>query len=181
MGKLELAILVGDESKKWLTNLTKQVDRLEELVGKLDTTGVGEATEALAEDLEDDDDDEEAPPKKNKKKHIEVDEDDDEDETDDSDDEKDSDESEEDSESQDEDDEESEEDEAPKSKKGKVKKMTADDCQDAAKGLAASIGGADGRAKVKELLKKKFKVTSVSDLKPEQYAKFVEVMEGAAE
>lgn len=78
-----------------------------------------------------------------------------------------------------EDDEDSDEEEKPAVKKGKVKKLTANDVNDACKSLASSIGGKKGREKVLSILKKKFKTESVSELKPEQYAKCIAAMEDA--
>ncbi len=60
--------------------------------------------------------------------------------------------------------------------KTKAKKLTADDVNDAAKALAKSIGGKEGREKVLGILKKKFKTTSVTELKPEQYEAAIEAL-----
>lgn len=72
-----------------------------------------------------------------------------------------------------EDDEEEVEEEAPPKKKAKAKKVTVDDVNDACKARAAS----GSRAEVLGILKKKFKVASVSELEPEQYAAVIAAME----
>lgn len=165
MAKLEIALLVGDESKKFLQELTNQLDRLEKLSSKkkadeeveddlrLDTNASSEPEEA-----DDDEDEDFAPKKKAKAKTKDFDEDEEEDET--------SGESEE----SDGDDEDSEEDEEPApKKKTKEKKLTEDDINDAAKAHA----GVKGRKATLALMLKKFKTQSVSDIKPEEYAKFI--------
>lgn len=73
-------------------------------------------------------------------------------------------------------DEEDEEEEKPTPKK--AKKLTADDVNDACKLRAKRNGGGkDGRNEVLAILKKKFKVTSVMDLKEDQYAKVIAAMQ----
>lgn len=177
--KLELAMLVGPESKQFLASLTKQIDRLEALAAKLPN---GE-TDEIEEGVNDDEDDEEVAPKKAAKKKASAPDDDDGDEEDNGDvgpdEDDDSDDSEVDEDSAEDDDEDSDEDEEPvKAAKGKAKakKFTNDDCNDAAKELCKALGGKAGRAKVLALMKKHFDTESVSELKPEQYEKFVDVM-----
>ena len=172
MAQLNISLLAGDESKKFLAGLTKQIDRLEALTAKLPTAEAEEATE--------DEDEEELVPKSKKapaKKAAAKFEDDDEDDDAEADaeEETDEDETEEEAETEDEDDGDFKK---PAAKKTAAKKLTVDDCNDAAKAKAASIGGKKGRETVLALMKKHFKTESVSELKPEQYAKFVEVMKG---
>lgn len=166
--EMEMKVLAGNDSKQFLVELTKQIDRLELLAGKL---GKGAAKKAPGDDEDeeearadaaddDDDDDEEFAAKKPVKKKPAF-EDDEEDDADDED---------------DEDEEEDDEDDEPKAKT-KGKKITADDCNDAAKARAASVGGKKGREEVLKLMKKHFGTESVSELKPDQYAKFIKVME----
>lgn len=186
--KLELAILAGAESKKFLLDFTEQITRLEKLTEKLGNL----KADALEADGDDDEDDIAPPKKAPKKKAASLDDDDeeaaedvasDDDEADEEgsgsaldDDDDDSDDAEEDEEDEsDGDDDEDEEDEPPK-KKGKPKKLTNDDCNDAAKALAKAIGGPAGRKEVYKLMKKHFETDSVAELKPDQYPKFVEVM-----
>lgn len=64
---------------------------------------------------------------------------------------------------------------APKTKK--APKVTADDVNDACRLKAQSVGGKAGREQVLTILKKQFKTTSVSELKPEQYAAVVKAMQ----
>lgn len=64
-----------------------------------------------------------------------------------------------------------------KASKKKAPKLTIDDVNDACKAKAQSIGGKEGRQIVLGVLKKKFKTTSVSELKPEQYALAIAAME----
>lgn len=70
--------------------------------------------------------------------------------------------------------EEDEEEEAPKS--SKQKKLTIDDVNDA----CMKRSGRTNRAEVLGILKTKFKVKSVTDLEPEQYAAVVKAMSGKA-
>lgn len=62
-------------------------------------------------------------------------------------------------------------------KKAPAKKLTLDDVNDACKARAKRTGGPEGRKEVLALLKKHFKASSVSELKPEQFAKAIEVMD----
>lgn len=66
---------------------------------------------------------------------------------------------------------------AKKAAAPKPPKLTIDDVNDACKKKAASIGGKPGREKVLAALKKHFKTSSVSELKPEQYAACIKLME----
>ncbi len=168
--KMEIAVLAGAESKQFLVDLTKQIDRLEALTG---TKGLSASVKKTApvpgdENMPDvdedfapkakvksaaaakfeDDETEDAPPVKTKAKAAPV---------------------------------EDEDDggdfmAAPKTK-AKAKKLTVDDVNDACKAKAASIGGAEGRKEVLSILKKKFKTQSVSELQPEQYAEAIAAME----
>jgi hypothetical protein len=156
MAKLELALLCGEESKNFLAQLTKQIDRLEECCGKICDVKPPQ-TDMEDRKAEEDEEDFSAKPVKASKK-AKADFDDDEDAE----------------EEEGEADAEVLEDEPVK--KAKPKKLTSDDCNDAAKTLAKSIGGKEGREKVLGLMKKHFKTESVSELKPEQYEKFCKVM-----
>lgn len=165
MSKLEVALLVGPESKAFLANLTEQLDRMEQLAAGQKITG---PKTIAAVDVDEDDDFTPAPKKKAaaKKASAGFDQDDEDvepapkyaEET------------------------EVEEDEdftAPpkKAAKAKAKKITLDDVNDACKARAAATGGKKGREEVLGILKKKFKTTSVSELEPEQYAAAIKAME----
>lgn len=194
--KLELGIMAGAESKQWLMDITKIVDRLEALLVKTETrvqTGVAEDDEetapqpvkatkgkkAVPAPSFDDEDEEEETAKPAAKATSSFDDEDEEEETaapvkatkgkkaaasfDD----------------------EVEEDEAPvaPSKKTKEKKLTFDDVNDACKARVLreiqtrGCTGKDARSAVLKLLTKKFKVTSVSELEPTQYADLIKVMQ----
>jgi hypothetical protein len=144
--EMECKILAGAESKAWLVEFTKAVDRLEKMAGKFQESKASPETavETDAEESEESEDEDftSAPKKagrpkgsKNKGK-ASFDEDDD---------------TEEETETEAaEEEEESEEEEADaidvsEMKKGKPKKITVDMINDAAKKLAASKGKADGR------------------------------------
>lgn len=149
--KLELSMLAGAESKQFLVDLTKQIDRLEKLANEY---GVPTAA-TKPDETEERDADEDFEPKKSKVKtmpepDLPGDGDDDDGEPD---------------------------FKAPTVKKEKVKKVTVDDCNDAAKTRAMIKGGKLGRTEVLSLMKKHFKTESVSELKPEQYEKFIQVMQ----
>lgn len=66
---------------------------------------------------------------------------------------------------------------AAKAPAKKAKKLTVDDVNDACKVRAAHTGGKEGRTEVLAILKKNFRTTSVSELKPEQYAAVIKAME----
>ncbi len=173
--KLELALLAGAETKQFLVDLTKQIDRLEALSGKAATapakstavksvknTAPVDADEEGEESNEDDD----FAPKKNAGKKAAA-----------SAFEEDEDESEE-AKASDEagDDDEGFMDAPPKKAPAKAKKLTVDDINDACKARAAATGGKEGRTEVLALLKKHFKTSSVSEIKPDDYAKLIKVM-----
>lgn len=147
MAKLEIAILAGEETKSALEKLTKLVERLEAAVTKVPCE-----PECLPEEMPEEEEDFAAP--KAKKKAVK-------------------------SESFDEGEEvEVEiEEEPPVTPPKKQKKLTVDDCNDAAKALAKL----KGRDAVLSLMQKHFKTKSVSDLKPERYAEFCEKMAEALE
>lgn len=177
--KLELAILAGDESKKFLAQLGKEVDRLEKIV-----KGIGENfIKAINED-EDEDDEFVAPAKKSKKAAAAAfDEEDEDSEDEDVDTGSTSDDDEDDEQEttkvldpDDDDEDEEEKAVAPPAKRGRPKKITIDTVNDACKAKAASIGGKEGRNLVLGILKKKFKTESVTGLKPEQYSACIEAM-----
>jgi predicted transcriptional regulator len=156
--KLEVAMLVGAESKAFLATLTEQIDRLEKL-----TAGIAAPTKATKkaaapapvedEEAEESEDKEFTAPTKATKKAAAKSFDEDESEN-----------------------EEAEEETAPAPKSKKAKKVTLDDVNDACKARAADTGGKEGRTEVLGILKKKFKVASVSELKPEQYQAVIEAM-----
>lgn len=169
MAGLEIKVLAGAESKAFLVDFTKQIDRLERLTG-----GKGlKAVAADAEDTSDDDapaetetDDDDFAPKvakatKAAAKATAASFDDDDapaaTETDDDDD---------------------ADFKAPPAKTAKAakpKKLTVDDVNDACM-ARAKAGGKKGREEVLAILKKKFKTQSVSDLSEDQYAACVAAM-----
>jgi hypothetical protein len=74
-------------------------------------------------------------------------------------------------------DEESFEEETPAPKKAKPAKITIDDVNDACKAFARENGGGkDGREATLKILKKHFKVTSISDLAVEDYPKVLKAL-----
>lgn len=171
MPKLEVAVLIGAESKEWLAQLENIVSRLEketkrasELIASKKDLGDNhfEAEHTNGEITEDDDNDftEKKTTKKASKKASSFD-DEDEGEADEA-----PEVSEEDEASFDSDDE--DEDALPKKKKAQ-KKISLEDVNDACKARASQTGGKAGREEVLKILKKKFKTSSLTDLKPEQY------------
>ena len=197
MGELKIALLAGAESKEFLRGLTAALDRLEKLLARAE----GLTVKAAPKINKDEDEEDETPKSKTKAKAKKVappeegdsdddddsdsvsdDADDDDDAEDDSDDDRDDDDSEsvDVSDEDDDEDDEDDEDEAPKPKKAKAakaKKVTSDDCNDIAKKLVKVTD----RDTVYKLMKKHFKTKSIAELKPEQYAKFVEVVKAAIE
>ncbi len=189
--KLELGIMAGPESKAFLSDLTKQIDRLEKLVcsGLKTISGntVIENREMMSEaacndqmsaDKDEDDDFQEAAPAKPKRGRprkvaaapapAAF---DDEDVDNDS-----SLASEIESEAEDEDsDDDDDFDSVKAAPPAKAKKITIDDVNDACKKKAASLG-AGGVPKVRAILKKNFKTESVRELKPEQYGACIQAM-----
>lgn len=173
--KLELAILAGAESKAFLLDFKKQIDRLETLTKSLPATS--QATVAI--DVTDDevdtlaaqtDADEDFAPKKSAPKRAAPKGFDDE-ET-----------STEDSEASDDD---GEMDfntpppvkAAPKPKPKKLSpEQMRDNMNEAAKAKAAKKGGKAGRDEVLGLMKKHFNTTSVQEIKSEDYDKFLKLM-----
>lgn len=160
MAKLEIAILAGDESKKFLAELTRQLDRLDAVSIRIEKS----LLEIGAEGTEIEEDAPKKAPKKNTTKVVEeeVEEDKFEEAT----------LEEDDSDFKETIVEEPEEDEVPVTPPKKQKKLTVDDCNDAAKALAK----VKGRDEVLSLMQKHFKTKSVSELKPEMYGKFCEKM-----
>ncbi len=172
--QMEIKVLAGAESKAFLAGLTQQIDRLERLTGgkglkadnddaPADTAGARPLA-ALEEGEEDF-----APKKAAKKKAAAFDEEEEEEEiapaakaaakkTAASFDE--------------------EEEEAPAPKAKKAPKVTIDDVNDACMEKMRALGGnKKAREQVVAILKKKFKVETVTELKPEQYADAVEAMQ----
>lgn len=175
--EMECKILAGAESKAWLAEFAKHVDRLEKMAGNFQASKASPATEAEETTEESEETEEEdftsAPKKagrpkgpKNKAKASFDEDDDTEEETETA--------------TEEEAEEESEEEEADpidmaEMKKGKAKKITVDMVNDACKKLAASKGKA-GRAHVLALLKKHFKTESVSEIDEADYAKALKVL-----
>lgn len=156
--RLEVALLAGEETKQFLANLTRQVDRLEALGGgKLKGKPKTEDDEDEETTETEDEEDEDFAAKKSKKK-AKTDEDEETEESEDADEEETADADE-------------DEDEAPAKKKGKAK-LTIDDVNDACKAYAKATSRADAL----KVLKKKFKTDSIADLKPEQYADCIKAM-----
>ena len=153
--KLEVAMLVGSESKQFLVDLTKLIERMEAAAGGKKKKV--EATDDDDEPVDDsgDDDEEKAPKKKAGKKAAAADEDDDSD-------------TDEETESATDD----ADDEEEKPAKKKAKKVTLDDVNDACKARAA--GGK--RKEVLKILKKNFGVETVSDLESDQYGAVIKAM-----
>ncbi len=161
--QLELKVLAGAESKAFLAGLAEQIDRLEKLTGGKGLKASSDDAPAPAADAAADDEDF-APKKSTKKKGAAFDEDDDDapapkaaakkgasfDE---------------------------EEDDAPAPKAKKAPKVTLDDVNDACMEKMKALGGnKKAREQVVAILKKKFKVETVTELKPENYADAVEAM-----
>lgn len=161
---------MGAESKQWLADFTSLVERAEKVMGKGKGTKAArditedvedeEETTALAAEAEDDEDEDFAPKKSAKKAASSFDDEDEEEETTAA-----SDDDE--TETTDED----EEEEKPK-KAAKPKKTTLTEVNDACKARAARTT----RAEVLGILKKQFKVKSVTDLDAKQYADVVKAM-----
>lgn len=175
MARLELVIMAGAESKEWLNRLESVLTRMEKLNGLLDdkTADTDETEDSVLVDVDDADDEDFAPKKKPAKKGNSFDEDEDETEDAEEDEDAETTENEEDDET-----EEAEEDDEPAPKKKsstKAKKLTVDDCNDAARELAKK----HGRSAVLDIMKKNFKTKSVTELKPEHFGKFIELMNKA--
>lgn len=162
--KLEVAMLVGAESKQFLVDLTKLVDRMEALTKGAPAKAAKPAAAVEDEDdaaaVEADEDEDFAPKKSKGKKAAAAAFDDEEEEA---------------GEAEAEEEEEDFTTPAPKAK-AKAKKLTVDDVNDACKARAARTGGKEGRAEVLALLKKHFKTSSVSDVKAEDYEKLIKIM-----
>ena len=154
--KLEIGVMAGAESKAFLADLTKVIDRMEKVARVLRSDAEHEAAEESSDDAPDADEEEsfeEKPAAKGKgKKAASF---DDEPEA----------EEEEESEAE-------EEEEAPKAAKGKAPKLTVDDVNDACMARA----GRTNRADVLAILKKTFKVKSVTELEPSDYAAVIAAM-----
>ncbi len=153
---LEIKILAGAESKQFLVDFTKQLDRLERMTAGNKTAVVDETEEeeetapkkkakAPVDETEEEEDEDFGPKKKAAKKSTSFDEEEEEEET------------------------------APKKKK--AKKLTIDDVNDACKARAAATGGKKGRAEVLAILKKKFKTETVSEIDEDRWAECIEAME----
>lgn len=173
-----MVVMAGPESKSFLVDLTKQLDRFEKLTaGKGIKALIPDADDEETIDASGEDEEEDFAPKKGKAKKAAAAFDDDE-------------EAEISTEAEDEadleqpqameDDEDEDFTAAPgkKAAKGKVKvkTLTVDDVNDACKARCAAMGGSKGRAEVLAILKKKFKTESVSELNPEQYAACIAAM-----
>lgn len=159
--KLEMAIIAGPESKQFLVDFTKQLDRLENLSSTMRPVVPVGAASAEAEEETEESDDFAAKPvaAKTKKAAAST--------------------SFEEAEPEETPEEEAEEDfTAPPAKvAAKAKKLTTDDVNDACKAKAKAAGGSKaGRDVVLAILKKSFNVQSVTELKAEQYAACVKAM-----
>lgn len=158
--KLELGIMAGAESKVWLADLTKIVERMEraaDMLAKTDTALEADEREDDAEGLpevEAEDDEDFAPKKKSASKKAAAAAFDDEDDADAPD-----------------VDAEEEETEAPV-KKAKVKAPTEKDVNQACKAYATALNakGKKGVAATKALLLKKFGSESISEIDEDKYA-----------
>jgi hypothetical protein len=159
MAKLELALLVGEESKAFLSELTKQLDRMEKLGDKTQPVVDEEADEAEETEEEAEADFTAKPAKKPRAKKAPKPDEDDEEEV----------------EEADEAEETEEDDEPVPAKKAKAKKLTIDDCNDAAKALAASLGK-KGVERVKALMEKHFQTQTLSELEESDYESFIALM-----
>lgn len=162
--RLELGIMAGAESKVWLADLTKQIDRLERLTSgkglKADASEDADTDEAEeVEAAETDDAEEDFAPKVKKaaKKTAAAFE-------------------EETEEAAEETEEEEESFVAPAKKAKKAAKVTLDDVNDACKARARAVGGKKGIEAVKAILLKKFKTDSITKIKEENYPAIVAAM-----
>jgi hypothetical protein len=152
MAKLEVQLLIGEQSKQWLADVTALVERLEKGVGqKVKGTSIvdeetDEAIDEPTDTMTEDEDTDFTPKKKSTKKAgVEF-----------------SDEYEE-----------GEPDADPAPKK-KAKKLTIEDVNAACKAYATE----NGVKKTKALLKKKFGSESLSDLEEDQWAAVIAAMKG---
>lgn len=165
--KLEIGFMAGNESKVFLKNLTEVLERYEAVAAKLsgkktapiDADDEEEEIEVRPRkgkdavsfqeeetEVEAEDDEDFAPKKKTSKKKA--------------------------SSFEDEDDAETETEEAPAPKGKKKAKTTLDDVND----VCMNLAGKKNRAYVLALLKKNFKVSSVSELDEDDYEECVRVM-----
>jgi hypothetical protein len=169
MAKLELSILAGEESKKFLMGLEEVVDRLERVARVLRSP---EENEEAGVTSSDEDDEEEKPAKKKAatKKKADSFEDGDEEDAQDSEDE----EAEKEDDEAEEDEDDAEEEEPATKKKKKADKITSDDLNDAAKARAARTSVAETKA----FIKKKLGVKSISEIEEEDYEMALKVLKG---
>lgn len=168
MSKLEVALLVGAESKKWLADVTALTERMEAAAEKIAAAGGGGKAAKPAPAASNDDEfdgGDEAPtktakPAAGKKKPAASDDDGFGDEVGEG----------------DGDDDGFGDDAAPAkaAPKKETKKYTHKDVVAACKARTEQ----DDRATVLNILKKQFKVTSTTDLKPEQYADVIKALKG---
>lgn len=193
MGKIDLALLVGEESKKWLARLEVQLDRLEQLSGKVSSI-LTKGKKVKDEEEEDDnggeeEEEETVKPVKRGKKSLDEDdkEEDDEDdkEEDDEEEEEDDDvEKEEDdeevSDDEDDSDDDDDDDEPKPMRKTKGKTPTIKDVNAACKARARveTKKGKKGFNVVKKILLKKFKTASISEIDKSKFAAVIAVMKG---
>lgn len=170
MAKLEMEckVLAGAESKAFLADLTKIVERMERAAGVAGgkSSKVAAAAEEEEAPAETEEEEEDFAPKAKKaaaKPTASFEEEDEEPAA------------EEPAES------EEEEEEAdfttPPAKKAKAKKFTVNDVNAACKKRATKTGGEKGRDEVLAILTKNFKTKSVSDLTPEQFQQCIKLME----
>lgn len=145
--KLELALLAGAESKQFLVDFTKQIDRLEKLAGKGTVTMTARSATAAPVETEytdtDDDFDNAAKPE------VET------------------------AATDDDDDDDFGTTPVKAAPKAKAKKVTIDDVNNACK--ARAKGGR--REEVLKLLKKNFKTESIAQIPEKSWARAIELME----
>lgn len=160
---MEVKLLVGAESKQWLQDMESLTSRLEKVAAKIKGSASlkghfieeDEDEADLKKDAAADEDDGDFVATKKASKKAKSFDDDEEGETESTNDE--------------------EEFEAPTKKR--AKKLTVDDVNDACKERATDEGGGKaGRMAVLGILKKKFKVQSVTDLDEKQYAAVISAM-----
>lgn len=183
--KLEFDLMAGAETKAFLVDFTKQIDRLEKLHG-LDKNAPKKSAKAEESEEEEESEDEDFGPKKTKKAASSSFDDEEEDEKE-----------KEKSESEEEEDEDEKEEKEPKKQakataKTKAKKYTLDDVNDACKAKVAElidsgrnrkvkgkltpVTGKEARSFVLGILEENFETTSVTELEPEQYAEAIKAL-----
>lgn len=179
--KLDLGIMAGPESKKFLVELTKLVQRMEAaatpLKGKKSASKKEELEDAEEEEIEEED---EANHEAEESEESDDADDSDSDETDSQDD------GPEESDADDSDDSEEEEAEEKSTKKGKVAKVTAEQVNDAAKALHTflvkkkKLTSKKAFAQIKATLNKAFDTESVSQIEKADLPKALKLLQAKA-